>query len=488
MPSRFPFSLLLVLMLAVFGGHSAYAQRQNQTNRTTTAQASRKPATKPQSRSASPQTTRRVTPAVQVSATPKAKEEATQNLEKVRQEINSINRQLVEKKRQQQEAAVKLQQSERAIHEQNRNIIQLQTEYEGTQKTIEEVRNELQKIEQDIAKAKAQLAILFRQQYLLPRRANARDLFRAASSNKAGQIQSNPQLASLARVYQSRIARLTQEQRQKVEEIQLREGTLQDLTEMKTQQQEEQKVLTQELQEKQNTFNLINQQLDSQQTRLASLKKDEARLGSMVQQISRRIAAQEKERQRKQMLAQQEAERQRRLARDQELAARKAAAERGQPVNAPMPTALEKPILVEAVTDQAYGTVPFEQLKGRLKYPVSGHLMNQFGAVRKDSGTPWKGIFIQAPSGQPVKSIASGRVVFSDWMRGYGNLVIVDHGQGYLSIYGHNDTLLKGVGAVVKPGETIASVGNTGGLENFGLYFELRHQDKPIDPMKWVKN
>jgi septal ring factor EnvC (AmiA/AmiB activator) len=95
-------------------------------------------------------------------------------------------------------------------------------------------------------------------------------------------------------------------------------------------------------------------------------------------------------------------------------------------------------------------------------------------------------LFIKAGAGGDVKAIASGRVVFSEWMRGFGNLLIVDHGDAYLSIYGNNESLLKQVGQQVKGGETVATVGNSGGNPESGLYFELRHQGQPIDPMKWA--
>ena len=111
---------------------------------------------------------------------------------------------------------------------------------------------------------------------------------------------------------------------------------------------------------------------------------------------------------------------------------------------------------------------------------------NRFGAARQE-GSNWKGLFIRAGAGSEVKAIAAGRVVFADWMRGFGNLMIVDHGGSYLSIYGNNDALLKQVGDSLRGGETIVSVGNSGGNPESGLYFELRQNGQPIDPLKWVK-
>jgi septal ring factor EnvC (AmiA/AmiB activator) len=98
----------------------------------------------------------------------------------------------------------------------------------------------------------------------------------------------------------------------------------------------------------------------------------------------------------------------------------------------------------------------------------------------------WKGLFIRAASGQEVKAVATGVVVFADWLRGFGNLLILDHGQGYMSLYGFNEALLRQVGERVKSGDAVAQVGNTGGNSEAGLYFEIRHEGKPLDPMQWV--
>jgi len=129
---------------------------------------------------------------------------------------------------------------------------------------------------------------------------------------------------------------------------------------------------------------------------------------------------------------------------------------------------------------------PFALLKGKLSLPVKGHISNKFGTARPDSHVLWKGLFVRAAANQAVKSVASGRVVFADWLRGFGNLLIIDHGNGYMSLYGNNETLFKQVGDVLHGGDTIASVGNSGGNEESGLYFELRHEGNPLDPVKWI--
>jgi septal ring factor EnvC (AmiA/AmiB activator) len=102
------------------------------------------------------------------------------------------------------------------------------------------------------------------------------------------------------------------------------------------------------------------------------------------------------------------------------------------------------------------------------------------------SGATSKGLFIRAKEGTPVHAVAHGQVVFADWMRGFGNLLIIDHGDAYMSVYAYNEALLKQVGDPVAMGERVAMVGATGGREQSGLYFEMRHLGKPFDPMRWV--
>ena len=140
----------------------------------------------------------------------------------------------------------------------------------------------------------------------------------------------------------------------------------------------------------------------------------------------------------------------------------------------------------ERVPEAGAAEGAFARLKGKLRLPIKGILVNRFGARRSEGGPQWKGLFIRAPTGQEVRAVAGGRVVFAEWMRGFGNLLIVDHGSGYLTIYGNNESVLKAVGDPVRTGDVVATVGATGGNPESGLYFEIRHQGRPFDPLKWV--
>ncbi len=177
---------------------------------------------------------------------------------------------------------------------------------------------------------------------------------------------------------------------------------------------------------------------------IGRLKKDEARLSRLVEEIARALAA-------------------------------KPAESRG-----------KKGRAVDRVADASTAARPFTSLKGRLNLPVRGELMNRYGSAREETGATWKGLFIRSVSGETVHAVADGRVVYADWLRGFGNLLILDHGTGYMSLYANNDGLLRKVGESVRSGDPIAHVGASGGNVESGLYFELRRDGKPFDPLGWV--
>lgn len=130
----------------------------------------------------------------------------------------------------------------------------------------------------------------------------------------------------------------------------------------------------------------------------------------------------------------------------------------------------------------------FDSARGKLPWPVNGRILARFGSPRGDDPrATWDGVLIGANAGSPVRAVHGGRVVFADWLRGAGLLVILDHGGGYLSLYGHNQSLLKGAGDTVKAGDPIATVGASGGQSSPAVYFAIRHQGRPTDPTIWCR-
>ena len=141
---------------------------------------------------------------------------------------------------------------------------------------------------------------------------------------------------------------------------------------------------------------------------------------------------------------------------------------------------------IKSLPDNKFDGIDFKKLKGKLKLPVKGRIVHKFNSKRKVTGVRWKGLFIKSREGNDVYAVASGKVVFSDWIKGFGNIIIIDHGKGYMSLYGNNSFLLKEANDIVKGGSVIAIVGNSGGNLTNGLYFELRKNSNPFNPLKWI--
>jgi septal ring factor EnvC (AmiA/AmiB activator) len=226
------------------------------------------------------------------------------------------------------------------------------------------------------------------------------------------------------------------------------------LAEIRQAQFKERENLLKEKQARQKILNKLAGEIRKQKKEIATLKRDEKRLSDLVTRLARQAAKPKP--------------------------VAPPAGKKGSTGSMPVAVNTQLP-------EPGRDGTPFSRLKGLLRLPVRGELMNEFGTPREGGGLSWKGLFIRAAEGAEVRAVAQGTVAFADWLRGFGNLVIVDHGEGYMSLYSNNESLYKQEGDRVKMGEAIASVGNSGGQESPGVYFELRHQSRPINPMTWIK-
>lgn len=211
----------------------------------------------------------------------------------------------------------------------------------------------------------------------------------------------------------------------------------------------------------------LDQKLVLEAERIAGLEREQAR------ELSRLNAARE---QRGQVLAKLQQESQARESRLKRLRTEQAA--------------LEKLLRELQRASRAFPSdnkSPFAQMRGKLAWPVAGKLVAGYGSTRAGSVT-WQGALIAADRGTPVRSIYRGRVVYADWLAGMGLLVIVDHGGGFLSLYGHNEQVFRNVGEVVNAGDTLSAVGDTGGRARPELYLEIRRGGKPVDPAPWFRS
>ena len=244
----------------------------------------------------------------------------------------------------------------------------------------------------------------------------------------------------------------------------------------------------------------LSNKLTAQRKEVGNIERDEKRLASLVDKLAVLIQEQRKaeaaaaEKRKQERATREREEREKRLAQAKKRGASDDKTSSGKIANPnaiedDVPPAREKPSQAlarnELTPDASIQDGAFAALRGKLRLPIRGDVTAKFGSKRGD-GPTWKGLFIRADEGTEVKAVAAGRVIFAEWLRGFGNLIIVDHGSQYMTIYGNNQSVLKHAGDAIKTGDVIASTGNSGGNEQSGLYFEMRHQGRAFDPLGWV--
>jgi septal ring factor EnvC (AmiA/AmiB activator) len=361
-----------------------------------------------------------------------------EELENLRRRIAAVQEEMDKTSESKTEAADALRESERAISNSNRKLAELAALQRATDQKLGKLQVQRNKLNADLAGQQSLLGKLLYQQYLggkheyLKLLLNNQDPNQVARDLRYYQYIAHGRAIWLANLRKNlsaldSISMSTRDQRA-------------ELASLREEQTAQKKTLEKEKHARQIMLVKISQQLHQQRREISRLQRDESRLAQLVDKLTKMLAE-------------------------------------------PKSTSLFRN---DNLPDNRFDGSPFDQLKGKLTLPVKGEITNRFGTPRPDSTVQWKGLFLRTSSGQAVKAIAAGQVVFADWLRGFGNLLIIDHGKGYMSLYGNNETLYKQVGDVLRGGDTIATVGNTGGNEDFGLYFELRHESKPLDPMKWM--
>ncbi len=258
------------------------------------------------------------------------------------------------------------------------------------------------------------------------------------------------------------LARLDEIAAEEEENVQRLRGLRNDL-------QQKQVRLASAQQQRTQAIRVLNAQLDSDDEKLQKLRRDQQALQAVMERLAREAAERE----------QREAERRRQ---EQARAAAQAAARSS--ATKPSTAKSEEAQKTEPRPEPVQPDFKVQPYKGRCPLPVAGGVRSSFGSARA-GGLRWNGIVIAAPAGTAVRAIRPGRVAFADYLRGYGFLVIVDHGRGLMSLYGQNQSLQKKAGDDVAGNEVIATVGDSGGNDIDGLYFEIRVRGKPADPAEW---
>ena len=467
-------------------------------------------------------------------ATPAEKEAAAREREALRKRLDALRKDIASREGERAEAADALQASEEEISRSTRRL----SEIGASQK---QVQTELQQLDKRIAAEQTrldnrqkELAALLRRQYAGGSLSPWSALLSGDDPHEMGR-----NLAYLGYISQARanavntvrdeIAQLTVLQadaaarRKQIDELAAEEKTERDA--LQTQSRERKRILE-----------TIAADIQTQRREADATARNEARMSALVDELTRTLARQAEEARRAERARKEAAERAERIAREAaqraaqrsaEKAAEREAAERAAAARAeqraaeraaerngappvasvppapvpeappvrPVETLPPRPPVPDAPPERAVArndAVPdaslsgnFERLRGRLRLPVKGEVVGRFGTARGEGGV-WRGVFLRAGEGAQVRAVARGEVVFANWLRGFGNLIIVDHGGEYLSIYGNNQTLFKQVGDQISAGDVVAGVGATGGQTESGLYFELRHRGKPMDPLQWV--
>lgn len=353
-------------------------------------------------------------------------QQANAELAKLRARMTELQQQLEATRAQEPDLARKVREVEQRIGRLNGSLRSVEAQLRKGERRLGELQDSYADTNAELESERQLLARQLRAAYMLGRQEQVKLLLNQEDPARFGRT-----LTYYRYLNQARLARID-----KVEAMLQRLGDLQrdiatqrdTLAQTETRQLAEMAELDQERQRRESLLSQVQAEIRDKGDQLVQMQKDEKRLEQLIQDLQRALAD----------LAPSGGQRQ-----------------------------------------------PFAKLKHKLPWPVSGRLTANFGDRRDVGNLRWRGAFIAAPASREVHAVAHGRVAFADWLRGFGLLIIIDHGDDYMTLYGHNQALFKQVGEWVAPGEVIASVGDTGGMPQTGVYFELRHKGEPINPTAW---
>ena len=357
------------------------------------------------------------------------------DLTELRARINQLKREIDSAEENKADVLDELKESEQAISQINRGLHELAGERRDVAHTLNDAQQQSKQTRTRIQVQQTLLSKLLYQHYVNGSQETLRLLLNLQNPHEIAR-----QIAYYGYLSRSRATLIT-DLRHDLKSAEAAENVVKEkhgeLAQIEGQQLSEKRALQKQADIRKRTLSQLERQIAARQLQVAQLQRDEKRLTDLVERLARARAS-----------------------------------------------AKTPPRKPRVPPDIASNRLP--KFKGQFQLPVAGELSNRFGSRRSDTGTNWKGLFIRANAGSPVKALESGLVVFADWLRGFGNLIIIDHGDGYMSLYGSNEALLKQEGETVASGDQIAKVGNSGGNAETGLYFEVRYHSRAIDPLQWV--
>jgi septal ring factor EnvC (AmiA/AmiB activator) len=399
-----------------------------------------------------------------------------QQLEATRQDIAELKKLLGKLQKEKSSVQKDLRGTETEMGKLEKQVDALQDELKKSESELQRLDGEKKKLQSARTEQQHLIAIQARAAYQNGRQEYLKLLLNQQNPEKFARTLTYYDYLSQARLAQLQSFNETLRQLANVEkDIELQQAQLLvHKSSLDTQREELEKVRK----ERQAALAKLNDDVKARDSKLKAREQNQAELANVLKTIEETLARQAREAEQarqKALIAQQEAEKKR---------LRDAQADTS---DAPRKPARSSPGALVSAGGENFGGA-FSSGRGKLPWPVNGRLLARFGQTRgDDTRTKWDGVMISASAGSQVHAVHGGRVVFADWLRGAGLLVILDHGNGYLSLYGHNQTLLKAAGDVVKAGESISTVGNSGGQDTPALYFAIRQQGRPSDPAQWCR-
>jgi septal ring factor EnvC (AmiA/AmiB activator) len=372
-------------------------------------------------------------------------EDAKNNLNKIQKQIDLIDKEIKKNSKVKKGLNKSLKKHEKEISATKKEIYKVKKKQKSNKKKLASLNKKLKKLELEMLKRKKLQSEILYQSYIKPKPGYLQLFLEGINPNEVSR-QIN-YIGFLTKAQNENILELNKIRENISSTKKSTKKILKNVTQLRKKKEKNAKKLEKRKKAKKITLSKISKKLKSQKSKKQKLQQDEKKLSNLVKNLMLKLKAEEKKRR----------------------------------VEKKEITDKKKIVDIEAYK------INFAKLKKKLKLPIKGKIIHKYNSKRRDTGTRWKGLFIKAKEGSNVTSVASGQVVFSDWLRGFGNIIIIDHGKSYMSLYGNNDSLLKQKGEYIKGGDVIALSGNSGGNKNNGLYYELRHNGKPFNPLKWTK-
>jgi len=367
--------------------------------------------------------------AMPLAVTAESAEEYQTKLDSIRDKITGVLSALGQNKDKRDSVRTELKKLEIKIAKTSKDLRKTQRKYKNSDKKLEKTRSELKKLKKNLGKQRKLLASQIRSAYSMGQQPHLKMLLNQQDPSEMGRAMVYYTYLNQARgkEIESFIASIEKEKALQAKVIDVSK----ELKVLLAEKRSSKKKLDRHRNNRKNLLAKLEKDIDNQQITLQSLESSRGRIEALLESLGELLAD-----------------------------------------------------IPAAPLNQK----PFGDLKGQLPWPVKGKLRASFGSTRSQGDLKWNGVVIRADYDTPIRAVSNGRVAFADWLQGYGFITIIDHNDGYMSLYGYSQELYKQVGDWVESGEVIASVGDSGGQSQSGLYFEIRKQGKPINPKKWCSS